>query len=155
MMSVTHRFFLLSIGLLLAAVVLAGCGSSAFTIAVAGSDNQNRCEDQNQGFNTDVVIVELTSDATFLRSVTRQEFWQNRTALGGDELKREEKRLQPGEVWTIGKYKPGKETAFIGIAANLTCPDGEGWRQVRSTDALRGRALQVEIRENRVDVSVR
>lgn len=143
------------IGLLLLAVVLSGCRSTAFDIAVAGTTNQNRCEDQNRGFNTTVVLLELTSDATFLRSVSRQDFWENRTALGGDELSRTEKRLAPGEVWTLGKYKPSKEAAFLGLAANLTCPDGEGWRQVRSIGALRGRELQVEIREDRVDVSVR
>lgn len=155
MMLLNRRSCIPCIGLLLLAVVLSGCRSTAFNIAVAGTDNQNRCEDQNRGFNTTVVLLELTSDATFLRGVSRQEFWENRTSLGGDELDRKEERLAPGEIWPVGKYKPSKEAAFLGVAANLTCPDGEGWRQVRSIEALRGRELRVEIREDRVEVSVR
>ena len=154
-MSVNRYCCLSGIGLLLLVVAIGGCRSTAFNVAVAGTENQNRCEDQNRGFNTTVVLLELTSDAAFLRDVSRQDFWENRTALGSDELNRTEKRLAPGEVWTLRKYKPSKEAAFVGLAANLTCPDGDGWRQVRSIDALRGRELQVEIREDRLDVSIR
>ena len=149
----TYPFHML-LGSVLVALLVSGCGSTAFNVTVAGTENQNRCEDQNRGFPADVVIVELLSEVSFLQ-VERQEFWENPNALGGDELKRQEERLTPGEPWEIAKLKPGKETRYIGVAANLTCPDGESWRTVRSVEELRKRWLQVEIQEDRVNVSVR
>lgn len=154
-MPVKHRFLLLGAGLLLAAVVFGGCRSTAFNVAVEGTDNQNRCDDQNQGFIIDVVLLQLTSDAAF-RRISPEEFWDNPSALGDDELERETKRLQPGAVWTLNKYKPDKEANFIGVAADFTCLDNQQrWRDVESTGDLRGRELQVRILEQRLDVSVR
>ena len=148
-----YSFYTLLSGVLLILLV-SGCGSTAFNVTVAGTENQNRCEDQNRGFPTDVIIVELASEVGFLQ-VDRQEFWENATALGSDEIKRRQERLSPGEPWDISKLKPSKETRYVGVAANLSCPDGESWRAVRSVEELRKRWLQVEIREDRVNIFVR
>lgn len=138
---------------LLVLVLLSGCctlsqSRCAMNLSMVGTS------DINGGGNACVVrVYELTSTANF-HNATPEAFWQDDDAALGDEMLRsEEHRLEPNQR-EIFELEPGKETQFIGIAANLRNPDGDLWRRTFSVSSNRGKRIEVQVGSNSVSIDV-
>ena len=141
-------------GLVLAAVLLAGCGGSrALNVQIVGTSTMNSGENEMRGNAVVLRIYELSNETNF-RSATREAFWQDDVAaLGEERLTSQQLRLFPDENRVI-ELEPGQDTRFIGVAADLRYPYQDQWRQIYPVEELRSKGIMVSVMKDRLRVDV-
>jgi len=142
------------VGVLLAAVALAGCGGArALSLRVVGTTAMNSAEDETRGNAVVLRIYELSNETNF-ESATRETFWQDdAAALGAERLNSQQLRLFPDEE-RILELEPGAGTRFIGVAADLRYPYQDEWRQIHPVEDLRKKRIVIEVVKDRVRFEV-
>lgn len=134
------------------AVLLSGCRSTALNMAFVSTPDLNSCENDANGTAVRVFLYELSDDSNF-RSVEMATFFTE-GALGNDVIDRREYRLFPDRREPIEVIKPNDNTRFIGVAADMRCPDGDNWRRVYSVEELKGRdRIVIEVTRDAVAVN--
>ena len=157
---------------LLAALALSGCGlfGGAAAPAVVADDPGPAPEaalppgpaalslvgaaDMNAGGNAArVYLYPLSSDATFLATPV-QAFWDDPEGVLADDLAGavRDATVRPGASATLdGLSLDG--APYLGVAADLRAPDGDGWRAVLPAADVRGRVVRVDVEAGRVRVT--
>ncbi len=140
--------------LLITVLLLGGCsGSRVLNMTVKGSSDLNSCDETPGGNAAIVRIYQLSNDTNF-RTVTLEAFWNDdSTALGNEMTSSRQLRLFPNDVKSL-EIEPDETAQFIGVAADLRCPDPERWRQVCALSELKGKQITVEINRDRVAINV-
>ena len=121
-------------------------GPSAFTLVGAA--------DMNAGGNAArVYLYPLTSDATFLATPV-QVFWEDPEGALGADLGGpvRDATVRPGSTDTLEEVTLAG-AAFLGIAADLRTPGGDGWRAVLPASQVRGRAVRVTVTDGGIVVT--
>lgn len=137
---------------LVAVSLFAGCGGPRpLAVSVVGTPQLNSC---SEGATANVAVVHvyyLTGTSNF-QDATRESFWRDDKAALGDELVRSEQiTLYPDQVQHL-EIEPDESYQYIGVAADLRCPNEEQWRQVKSVEELRGKDVSIEVGADRVSL---
>ncbi len=110
--------------------------------------------DMNAGGNAArVYLYPLTSDATFLATPV-QVFWEDPEGALGADLGGpvRDATVRPGSTDSLEEVTLDG-AAFLGVAADLRTPEGDGWRAVLPASQVRGRAVRVTVTEGGVVVT--
>ena len=110
--------------------------------------------DMNAGGNAArVYLYPLTSDATFLATPV-QVFWEDPEGALGADLGGpvRDATVRPGSTDTLEEVTLAG-AAFLGIAADLRTPEGDGWRAVLPASQVRGRAVRVTVTDGGIVVT--
>lgn len=137
--------------LLVVLLVLPGCSRSKMvSLQFQGTSTMN-----NGGHFAVVRIFQLTNNTRFLDAAF-EEFW-----MGNGEFLAEESISGTMQQISVYPDQPvssdlevSKETRFIGVAANLYDPAGDGWRKIYPVDRLDKDRVVVRITEDQLDVDL-
>jgi len=164
----------LRLSLLAAALVLSGCGlfsraaPAPIVVEVPVEDEEPEIPpgpvafdlvgelEMNGGGNAArVYLYPLSSDATFL-STPVQAFWGDPEGLLADDLAGtvRDATVRPGSTSSM-ELIDLQGAPFLGIAADLRTPEGDGWRAILPASAVRGKAIQVRVTEGALEVRSR
>ncbi len=102
--------------------------------------------DMNAGGNAArVYLYPLVSDATFLATPI-QVFWSDPEGSLGADLGGpiRDATVRPGSTDTLEEVTLDG-APFLGIAADLRTPEGDGWRAVLPASQVRGRSVRVTV----------
>lgn len=154
---VNLKTLLFSGSVLLALVLLTGCGggSRALTVEVMGASNLNTTS-PGEGGNAARVRVYQLSNATNFRTATPESFWQDDVAALGDELvvPPQQVVLYPNTMERI-VLEPAEMARYIGVAADLRQPAQEQWRQVYDLESLgKNKQITVQVGSDRVMIQL-
>lgn len=152
---------------LAAALTLAGCGllgGGAADVPTGGPppptppDAVTLVGDaaMNAGGNAArVYLFPLASDATF-RSTPVQAFWDDPEGVLGADLAGpvRDATVRPASSTAIEALDLG-EAAYLGVAADLRLPDGDGWRALFPVSELAGKEVTVTVGEGGIVVALR
>jgi type VI secretion system VasD/TssJ family lipoprotein len=138
------RKSLLALSLVLIAVSSTAC-KGPMELAFSFTPNT----DMNGGNALQVVVFQLSSNATF-ENTPVDSFWENdNAAIMSDLVSAKQKiTLFPDNPQSL-IIQPEKNAAYIGIAANYRSPDAQGWRVIYSVEELKGKAVELTAEENR------
>ena len=151
------KTLLFSGSMLLALMVLTGCGggSRALTVEVMGAQNLNTTS-EGEGGNAARVRVYQLSNATNFRTTTPESFWQDDVAALGEELvvPPQQVVLYPNTMERI-VIEPAEGTRYLGVAADLRRPAQEQWRQVYDLEQLgKSKQIMVQVGSDRVMIQL-
>ena len=107
----------------------------------------------NGGHFAIVRIYQLGNDTKFLNAEF-EPFWQDDEGILSGEIisgTKQQISLYPEEP-VRHDLEIGKETRYIGFAANLYSPDGDRWRQLLPIEQLKKNEVRIWIRENQLVV---
>ena len=110
--------------------------------------------DMNAGGNAArVYLYPLVSDATFLATPV-QVFWEDPEGALGADLGGpvRDATVRPGSTDSLEEVTLDG-AAFLGVAADLRTPEGDGWRAVLPASRVRGRAVRVTVTEGGIVVT--
>lgn len=141
---------LLTQGLVLLALVLAGCGSDPTrTLLTVNASAQLNPNSENQPSPTVVRIYGLKNSDAFTNATFFQIFEADRATLGADLLSRREVVLEPGQTMQVDSTEePG--TRFVGILAAFRQLNGANWRAMLPVSAGDDNALVVTLQTSAV-----
>ena len=102
-----------------------------------------------------VYLYPLVSDATFL-ATPLQVFWEDPEAALGADLGGpvRDVTVRPGSTDTLEEVTLDG-APFLGVAADLRTPDGDGWRAVLPASQVRGKAVRITVVDGGVVVTSR
>lgn len=145
---------------LVAALLLAACGGTRpaaepppLRLTIYGTATMNSAAD-GEGANAAVVrLYQLTGPTNFTEA-TPDAFWRDDEAALGDELVDAQQVLLYPDQQEVVTLEPAETARYVGVAVDLRRPDPGAWRQVYAVEALRGRAVRVEVGATQVRVFV-
>ena len=110
--------------------------------------------DMNAGGNAArVYLYPPVSEATFLATPV-QVFWEDPEGALGADLGGpvRDATVRPGSTDSLEEVTLDG-AAFLGVAADLRAPEGDGWRAVLPASRVRGRAVRVTVAEGGIVVT--
>ena len=119
-------------GLLLAVMLLAGCGKPRLDLSVASMPNVNP-DNSDRPSPIAVKTYELRSDLAFRQADFQSLFERPVPTLGPDIIAADEFVLVPGEARKVA-YRPSPNTLYLGIVAGFRQMDRAHWRAVKAID---------------------
>jgi type VI secretion system protein VasD len=151
-----HRKELVTVGVILAAAVIAGCSSdkAAKTTAVRYVIEADQFVNPNERGEASPVVVriyELKSTTSFNQAQFFELFDNDTTKLGPDLVAKRELELKPGDKVDYERETP-YEARHIGVVAAFRQGDGANWRKTAEIEPDRKNAILVKVSAQAISI---